>query len=240
MSSSDAATRPAEPLDFGKTFRFFFEDPDWVMKALVGGLFCLLGIVLVGSVFVAGYLMRMIRRVARSEPRPLPEWDDLGEMFGDGVRAAGVYLVYMLPLVLLPVFIGLVAVMVFGGTAALAERSREVADTMGTLLSLVIFGLYALFMVAMLALSFYLPSALVRLALLGRFGAALEWRENLAFIRRNLGPYALAIAFYLVASFVAQFGVLLCCIGVFPVTFWSLAVLAYGLGHVARGDTALR
>ena len=228
-----------EGLDFAKAFRFFFEDPEWVKKALLGGLFCLLGIFIVGSLFVAGYLIRMIRRVARSEPRPLPEWDDLGEMFGDGVRAAGVYLVYMLPLVLVPLFLVVASAVVFGGAASLSERFEAVADAMGALLSLVVFGLYALFMVAMLALSFYLPSALVRLALLGRFGAALEWRENVDFIRRNLGPYVLALVFYLVASFVAQFGVLLCCVGVFPVTFWSLAVLAYGLGHVARGDAAL-
>ena len=228
-----------EGLDFAKAFRFFFEDPEWVRKALLGGLFCLLGMFIVGAFFVAGYVMRMIRRVARGEERPLPDWDDLGEMFGDGVRAAGVYLVYMLPLLLVPGFLVVAAALVFGGTARLAERSAEVADAMGALLGLVVFGLYALFMVAMLALSFYLPSALVRLALLGRFGAALEWRENVAFIRRNVGPYVLALAFFLVANFISQFGVLLCCVGVFPVTFWSLAVLAYGLGHVARGDTEL-
>ncbi len=228
-----------ERLDFAKTFRFFFEDPDWVKKALLGGLFCLLGMFIVGAFFVAGYVMRMIRRVARNEERPLPDWDDLGEMFGDGVRAAGVYLAYFLPLVAVPVFLVVASAVVFGGTASLAERSAAAADAMGAMLSLFVFGLYALFMVAMLALAFYLPSALVRLALLGRFGVAFEWRENVAFIRRNLGSYALALAFYLVANFVSQFGVLLCCVGVFPVTFWSLAVLAYGLGHVARGDAAL-
>lgn len=229
----------ASGLDFARALRFFFEDPDWVKKALLGGLFCLLGLFLVGGFFVAGYMMRMIRRVVRSEERPLPEWDDLGEMFGDGVQAVGVYLVYVLPLVLVPVFLVVVSAFVFGGSARLAERSAEVADAMGALLGLAVFGLYTLFMVALLAVSFYLPSALVRLALLGRFGAALDWRENVAFIRRNLGPYVLALAFFLVANLISQFGVLLCCVGVFPVTFWSLAVLAYGLGHVARGDAAL-
>ncbi len=234
------ASQPSSPgLDPTRTLRFFFEDPDWVKKALVGGLFCLLAFFLVGSFFLAGYMLRTIQRVARSEQRPLPEWDDLGGLFGDGLRAVGVYLAHVLPVVLVPLFVFGASALVFGGTAALAERSREVADAMGALLGLVVFGLYALFMLAMLALSLYLPSAFVRLALLGRFGAALEWRENLAFVRRNLGPYLLALAFYLVASFVAQFGVLLFCVGVFPVTFWSLAVLAYGLGQVARGDAAL-
>jgi hypothetical protein len=234
-----ATPSAAAGLDLGRAFGFFFEDPDWVKKALLGGLFCLLGMFLVGSFFVAGYVLRMVQRVVRNEPRPLPEWDDLGGLFLDGARAIGLYLVYLVPLVLLPLGVLGMSALVFGGTAGLAERSSQAADAMGALFGLVVFGLYALFMVAMLALSFYLPSALVRLALLGRFGAGLEWRENLAFIRRNLGPYVLALVFYLVASFVAQFGVILCCVGVFPVTFWSLAVLAFGLGQVARGDAAL-
>jgi Protein of unknown function (DUF4013) len=229
----------AAALDLGKALRFFFEDPDWVKKGLVGGLCCLLGLVFVGSFFTAGYLLRIIQRVVRSEERPLPEWDDLGGLFEDGARVVGVYLVYVLPLVMIPVFLVGASIVLFGGTAGLAERSSEAAEAMGALFGLAVFGAYALFMVAMLALSFYLPSALVRLALHGRFGAGLEWRENLAFIRRNLGPYALAMVFYLLASFIAQFGVLLCCVGVFPVTFWSLAVLAWSLGHVARGDAAL-
>ncbi|HET7293451.1 MAG TPA: DUF4013 domain-containing protein [Vicinamibacteria bacterium] len=227
-------------LDLGKTLRFFFEDPDWVKKGLIGGLFCLLGVFLVGAFFVAGYMLRTIQRVVRGEERPLPDWDDLGGIFGDGVRAIGVYLIYVLPIVLVPLFVVVASAVVFGGAASLAERSREVADAMGAMFGLVVFGLYGLFAIAMLAVSFYLPSALVRLALLGRFGAALEWRENVGFIRRNLGPYVLALAFYLVANFVSQFGVLLCCVGVFPVTFWSVAVLAYGLGQVARGDAELR
>lgn len=234
-----AVQAAAAGLDLGRALRFFFEDPDWVKKGLIGGLFCLLGLVFVGSFFVAGYLLRLIQRAARGDERPLPEWDDLGGLFGEGARAVGVYLIYMLPLMLVPLFVIGAGALVFGGTAGLAERSSEAADAMGALFGLLVFGLYALFTVAMLAMSFYLPSALVRLALLKRFSVGLEWRENVAFIRRNIGPYVLALVFYLLTSFIAQFGVILCCVGVFPVTFWSLAVLGWSLGQVARGDAAL-
>jgi hypothetical protein len=233
------AVAPVANLDFGRAFGFVFQDPDWIKKMLLGGLFSLLGMLVVGIFFVSGYFMRLIRRVARGEERPLPDWDDLGGLFGEGVPAVGVYLAHVMPLVLVPLFMLIASALLFGGTASLAHRSEEAANALGAMLSLVILAAYALFMLAMLALMFYLPAAIVRLALLGRFGAAFEWRENLAFIRRNLGPYLLGLGFYLVASFVAQFGLILCFVGVFPVSFWSICVLGFCLGQVARGDAAL-
>ena len=69
-------------------------------------------------------------------------------------------------------------------------------------------------------------------------GAGLEWRENLAFIKQNLANYALSLVGYLVAGFLAQFGVLLCCVGVFPAAFWSYLVLAVALGQTVRLSAA--
>jgi hypothetical protein len=234
-----AAAAPAGELDFGRAFGFAFQDPDWVKKMLLGGLFSLLGMLIVGVFFVSGYFVRLVRRSARGEERPLPDWDDLGGLFGEGVPAVGVYLGHVLPVVMVPLLMLIASAVVFGGGASLAHRSEAAANALGAMLSVVILALYALFMLVMLALMVYLPAAIVRLALLGRFGAAFDWRENLAFIRRNLGPYLLALGFYLVASFVAQFGVILCFVGVFPLSFWSICVLGFGLGQVARGDAAL-
>jgi hypothetical protein len=89
-------------------------------------------------------------------------------------------------------------------------------------------------MLLSLALAIYLPAALVRTTLRGSVGAGLEWRENLEFIRANLGNYALALVSYLLASFLSQFGVLLCCVGLFPAAFWSYLVLAVALGQTVR------
>lgn len=238
--SRDTAPPPtASELDFGRAFGFVFQDPDWIKKMLLGGLFSLLGMLIVGLFFVSGYFLRLVRRSARGEERPLPDWDDLGGLFGEGVPAVGAYLAYVMPLVLVPIFMVIGSALLFGGSAGLAHRSEDAANALGAMLSVVVLALYALFMLAMFALMVYLPAALVRLALLGRFGAAFEVGENLAFIKRNLGPYLLALGFYLVASFVAQFGVILCFVGVFPISFWSICVLGWCLGQVARGDATL-
>jgi hypothetical protein len=238
-ASSAPAAVAAPPLDFARTFRFVFDDPDWVRKMLLGGLFTALVLLIVGLFYVAGYTVRLVRRSARGETRPLPDWDDMGGLFGEGVPAIGAYLAHVLPLVLVPFLVLAAGAVALGGLSSLGDRSAEAASAMGGLFSLFILIFYAVFAAASLALMFYFPAALVRLALLGRFGAAFEWRENVAFIRRNFSGYLLAIGFYLIASFVTHFGVLLCCVGVFPVLFWSVCVLGYALGQVARGDATL-
>ena len=47
---------------------------------------------------------------------------------------------------------------------------------------------------------------------------------------------ALTVVAFLVANFIAQFGIILLCIGIIPATFWSQCVAAYALGEVAYRD----
>ena len=93
--------------------------------------------------------------------------------------------------------------------------------------------------VAMLALSLYVPAALARFVMLERLGAGFEVRENFAFIRRNLSNYAMTLLLYLLASFAAQLGIVLCCVGFFPAAFWAFCILCWGLGEVVRHDPLL-
>jgi hypothetical protein len=224
------------PIDFSRTFKFVFEDPDWVKKILIGGVFLLLSVLLVGTFFAMGYVMRLIQRATRGEVFPLPEWDDLGGLFGEGVKAVGLYLVYVLPPALALAFLAVAGALLTGGLGA---QSQEAGQAVGALFGLGFFAMYGLFWLVMLALMFYMPAPLTRLALSGDFRAGLDFRENIAYIKRNLSNYVLALTFYLLASFIAQFGVLLCCIGLFPVSFWSLCVLGFALGETARRDPAL-
>jgi hypothetical protein len=89
-------------------------------------------------------------------------------------------------------------------------------------------------MVVSLAALVYLPAAMARAALRGSFAEGFSWREITAFIQANLGNYALALVVYLLASFLSQFGMLLCCVGIFPAAFWSYQILAYALGETVR------
>ena len=101
-----AAPGPSGSVDFGRCFTFVTEDPEWITKILVGGLFTLLSAFLVGIPFIMGYWARTVKNVAAGQPRPLPAWDDLGGIFNDGLRLVGVYLVYTLGLILAMVLVG--------------------------------------------------------------------------------------------------------------------------------------
>lgn len=224
-------------LDFGRGLKFVTEDPDWIKKILIGGAAMLLSILLVGTILVAGYWVRVIQRAARGEARPLPEWDDLGALFMDGLRAMGIYLAHLLVFTLPLGLVALAFVLISGDVGQLAGGGA--GEAMGALAGLGFFGLYAVFWVAMLLLMLYLPAALTRFAISRRFSAGFELLENFAFIRRNLVNYALSLVLYFVVSFVAQFGVVLCCVGVFPAAFWAACIMAWALGETARLGTGL-
>lgn len=180
---------------------------------------------LIGGVFIAGYAARLVRRTARGEPYPLPEWDDLSSMFVEGLTVIAAYLLYLVPAVL---GAGAVLLPIIFMGARDSEPSPAVL--------LVLIPLVLLATVVFFAVLLYFPAAFTRLAVEERFGAAFELDANWAFVKRNLANYLLAIAAFFVANFVSQFGILLFCVGILPATFWSQCVGAYALGEVALRD----
>jgi Protein of unknown function (DUF4013) len=228
------ANTPSATIDIGKCFRFVPEDPAWIPKILIGGGFTLVCGLLIGIPFVAGYWVRTLRRVAAGEASPLPAWDDLGGIFRDGLKPALVSLVYGLAVALVVGSVGAVIAALFFGASTLDHQSRGAGDALAMMGGLGIFGLYAFILLAVVVLHLFLPAVLARVALKDDFAAGFEVGPVFGFIRDNFVNYLLSLVFYLVASFLSQFGVILCCVGVFPLAFWAYLILAYGLGETLR------
>jgi hypothetical protein len=227
----------AGDFDLARALKFFFEDPDWVRKIAFGGLFALLTALLVGIPMVGGYYMRLTRNSYKGDERPLPDWDDMGGIFSEGLRFTGVALAYSLG-VMMPLWC--VMGLIIFGMGTLGSHGGSGSDALGGLAALAMMGVYGLFFLAGIGLTVYLPAALTRFTLAdGDFGVAFQFGENVAFIKRNLGPYLMAVLAYFIASFASQFGIILCCIGVFPLAFWSYCVMAWSMGQVARRDPQL-
>lgn len=225
-----AAPGPSGTVDFGRCFTFVTEDPEWVTKVLLGGLFTLLSAVLVGVPFIMGYWGRTMKNVAAGQPRPLPAWDDLGGIFSDGLRLVGVYLVYTLGLMLVMGLVGgvlMVPLIALGST----DGGDGAAAALGGLGILLFYGMVLLVSLAAIV---FLPAALVRSVMRESFSEGFAWQPIVGFIQANLGNYALSLVIYLLASFLSQFGMILCCVGIFPLAFWAYLVLAYGLGETVR------
>jgi hypothetical protein len=234
MSSTTPAVRSTDGFDLGRALKFVFEDPNWVRKMLIGGVFALASVFVIGGVFIAGYMLRLMRRVAAGDLNPLPEWDDLGAIFSEGLPLFGIYLCHAFGLALIPAFIAMCGV----GMGILVGGGHDSSGAGGALVAIGMLGAEVLFAVVMLLLMVYLPAAVARYAIYGQFKSAFQVRENIDWIRRNLGNYAMAVVGFLIANFASQFGILLCCVGVFVTSFWSNCVLAWGIGEVIRRDPA--
>ncbi|HLE56285.1 MAG TPA: DUF4013 domain-containing protein [Rhodothermia bacterium] len=91
-------------VDFGQSFAYVFKDEEWFKKLSVGGLFVLLAMFIIGSFFVAGYELEVMRRVMRRDRRPLPQWDDLGRKLGEGFMLMVAFLVYAVPIMIVSTF----------------------------------------------------------------------------------------------------------------------------------------
>jgi len=228
-----STTAPPSPgsVDFGRSFTFVTEDPEWVKKILIGGAFALACSLLIGVPFVLGYVARTLRNVVAGEARPMPEWDDLGGIFSDGLRLTAVYLLYVLGFVAVLAALGCVVVL---PVIALSGTGPRASDALALLGGLGVVALYGVVMVLSLVLAVYLPAVLARVAMRGTVADGFAWREALAFIQANLGNYLLSLVIYLLAHFLAQFGIVLCCVGFFPAIFWAYLVLAMALGQTVR------
>jgi hypothetical protein len=219
---------PAVPtvpsFDFGKPFTYVFDDPNWIPKILIGGLFYLAGFLLIGWFFIFGYVAQTARNVMAGHERPLPEWENIGAFFAEGLRLFAVLLVYILPMIVLAM-----AFIIPAGV--LSSVDHEGAHLLGEGIA----GCLSCLMVPLvLIMMVFAPASMLFAAAEQRFGAAFEFGRIWDFIKANAGNYILAICVYLIARFLAGFGIALLCVGVIFTGFWSFLITAHGFAQVWR------
>jgi len=209
-------------MDFGKSFTFMFDDKDWVGKILIGALFALLSIALVGIPFLVGYTLEVVRRAAAGREDALPAWDDLGDKFVQGLVLLVIFFVFMLPATLLSGCLG----------ASLSTISENIRSDAGA----TIFGLGAA-LVGLLASAYafvvglFYPAITMRYAMTRDFGATFNLAELWRVATANLGSYIIVLLVTWVAGLIAGFGVIACVIGVFVTYFWGMLVSAHITGQ---------
>jgi hypothetical protein len=219
-----AAPRPGNEFDFAKPFTFVFEDQRWVNKILMGGLFYLAGFLIIGWFFILGYCARLARNVVAGEAVPLPEWDDLGEFFSEGLRLFAVVLVYIVPMIALMGFFIVPLIMAeASGNRALRELSGGMAGCLACLI-----------MPLSLAIAFFMPASLLFASVEQRFNAAFDFSRIWPFIKNNIGNYLLALVVYLIARTLSGVGIVLLCIGVVFTGFWSFLITTHGYAQAYR------
>lgn len=201
-----------------------FDDPRWVSKIVLGGVFTLLSTVVAGIPFLLGYMARMTRNIIAGDTRPLPEWNDLGEFFGEGLVLFAVVLIYTLPVSVLSILVSI--------PAAIADAVSEPA------LHDIVAGFVACASCVVWLLSLLigslLPAALMMVIVTRRFGAAFEFPRIARFLTGNLGNYVIALLIELIAYVLSFAGFALLCVGVIFTWFWAVLVATYAFAWTWR------
>lgn len=214
--------------DFVRPLAFVFDDPRWIAKILLGGVFVLASAFLIGIFFVYGYMARLVRNVIDGVEHPLPEWEDLGEYFAEGLRLFFVTLLYSLPFAIIAgIFIIPAAMM-----GSLNEDAmRQWGGGMMSCFMCILFPLG-------LALAIWMPGALIMAVVSRSFSAGFEFSRIWAFIRANIGNYLLAFVIWIIARFAASIvGLAALCIGILFTEFWAMVVGAYAFAQTYRLST---
>jgi hypothetical protein len=216
-------------LDIGKAFTYVFEDQNWVVKVLIGGGLILGGIItLVGWIFtfpvVLGYGVQVVRNVYAGNPQPLPEWDNWGERWIDGIKAWVVTLILAIPTIIVSIVIQVPANILNATSDTGVSGAGTALGLLGGCLNFII-GIG----IALIA-----PIAIARYATTNSIGNAVQFGEIFATFRQNVGMYVIvALLGTLAVGFISSLGIILCFVGVFFTAFYGTLVQynLYGQAH---------
>ncbi len=173
-------------MDFNKVFSYQFEDKQWISKLGIGAV---ISIVPILNFALSGYIVGIIRNVMNGSTELLPNWDDLGKKLSDGLILFGVGLVYALPLIIIFLPIGIIAVAsLLSGNNNLQDIGHMIAGVGSVLL----YCLLCLILIYALALSVIYPAILVIFAREGTFSSCFKFREVFDLVSRNASPFFIA------------------------------------------------
>lgn len=174
---------------------FPFHDEGWIKKAAIYGLVSLLGIFIIPLPLVGGYSLRLLRGVVRTGEWSLPAWEDLGDMYLDGLGQMVIGIVYALPVYIL---MCCAVVPFIGAPFAMAAMEDAPGLAAGGMVLGYGLGMIGIGLVSLLGLiiSFVLYVAIARYADTGDLGSAFQFGEVWRLLKANIGQFLLAFAVY--------------------------------------------
>lgn len=168
-------------MDVAKAFTYITEDERWMGKMGIGAAISLVSFLIIPIPLLVGYLVGITRNVKNDAERPLPEWDDFGQLFKDGLSVIVGQLVYTLPFWVI-MCIAIVASASLGGLAGGSNEDIVAAGFMAT------WGLViCLSLIFAVALFFLSPAIVIQYVQTDELGAMFRFGEVLSIARDNIG-----------------------------------------------------
>ena len=184
---------------------FPFHGQKWGVKLVIGSAlgFANFIVPLVPFVPVYGYYMRIMKGILLDGEDPrMPEWNDWGNLFLDGIRLFGAVLLYMLPgLLLILIGYGLFFVPYFTtiiSSVNFNSANPDLAPLYGSMLAMfagtpmMLLGFALTFGVSLI-----IPPAISHMVIRGEFMAAFRIKEWWPVLKVNFSGFLLSLAFTL-------------------------------------------
>ena len=189
-------------MDISRSLSFPSRNPNWLPSLLI---WCLLAMGIVTTPLAVGYMIRMVRNVARGNEF-FPSYADKGQLYLDGLRYMLACMVIALPIVL-----------VMLGNAyyahTLEEQQHCTAASILALLSSKAFG--RMLQSVYLAISvFVMPLIMICVAYSPNWYAGLDFSLMRRFLSHNLWDYAFMVLVSYAISSLSGFGIFLLGVGV--------------------------
>jgi hypothetical protein len=213
-------------MNIEKSFRFPFEDKEWISKLGLGALITMVPIL---NFAWSGYLVDIIRNVMNNTTEPLPTWDDLGKKFNEGLILFAAGLVYASPILILMCLP--LSMMAFSGLFSINSNMEDLARVITDAGGVLFYGLLCVFVFYAIALSVIYPAILILFSREGTFASCFKLREVFDLISKNAGPFFTAWGLSLVGGFGVGLviGIFNLIVGWIPCIGW-IASLVLSLG----------
>jgi hypothetical protein len=232
-----------------KAVFFPFRGEKWGIKVLIGSALCFGSFIIVPAIPMFGYFVQIMKRIIVQDEDPeLPEWNDWGTLFLDGIKLFGAVLIYLLPALILTIggsilFMVLDFSLAFSSAAYTQYSSNPFPMSMlGNMVGMAVMMLG--FVVAFVTIIFITP-ALGNMIAKGDFGAAFRFKEWGPVLKANVSGYILAVAiamgfFYLMymMAMVLYATVVLCFLLPFVFSFivFISSVIGFSIFAIAYRD----
>jgi hypothetical protein len=188
-------------MDFGRAFTFIKDDEQWVTKIGIGIGITFLSILFLGipALLLVGYQIAVTRRVMEGKDLPLPEWDDWGKLFMDGLYLVIAMFVYTLPLWIL-FCIG------FGVSflPAISGGNEDVATALGGV-AVLTWGIMAcLIFIVAVGVTLFIPGLYIQYIRTNEFAALFRIGEVVGIVRENIADILMSMVAAIGANFALQ------------------------------------
>jgi hypothetical protein len=173
-----------------------YPSSDWV-KVLILGIIIIASVLIVPILLVYGYMFRIIKSTLAGLDE-LPEFDEIGEMFVDGLKILVVAIVYAIPVYIIAAIVGLLMGSSMTATTTTLDPTMIWALLIGNIIFVIVSLIIGLVEIIAIANMAYYN---------GELGAAFRFSEILNHIARiGWGKY---IVTYIVIAIVAIIGFLI-------------------------------